>query len=155
MNASDSGGVQVCRGNGPARKRTYRDVAAAHGVSIGWIAKQIARYRAGGYDAIGTRSRAARTTRNRTSSGIEDVIGTNRSVTLRYKTTMRHIAIGRHDRGTRVIILQSGRDVRIINAAGGLLRHVTLEDNKLYYGTGRPPGPPKGRPLGKKKRATE
>ena len=39
--------------------RSYRDVAAAHGVSIGWVSKVIARYRAGGYEAIGPRSRAA------------------------------------------------------------------------------------------------
>ncbi|MGZ4119995.1 MAG: helix-turn-helix domain-containing protein, partial [Actinomycetota bacterium] len=31
--------------------RSYREVAAAHGVSIGWVAKVVARYRAGGYEA--------------------------------------------------------------------------------------------------------
>ncbi|MGZ4140856.1 MAG: helix-turn-helix domain-containing protein, partial [Actinomycetota bacterium] len=30
-------------------KRSYRDVAEAHGVSIGWVAKVISRYRQGGY----------------------------------------------------------------------------------------------------------
>lgn len=33
-------------------------------------------------------------------------------------------------------------------------RELTLDLNKLYHGTGRPPGPPNGRPLGKKNRAT-
>lgn len=84
-----------------------------------------------------------------------DIIGTNGTITLRYKTKMRHIAVGRDHRGTRIIILQKARDVRLINQDGEILRQITLEDDKLYYGTGRPPGPPKGRPLGKRKRATE
>lgn len=36
-------------------KRSYREVATAHGVSIGWIAKIMARYNAGGQEAIGPR----------------------------------------------------------------------------------------------------
>lgn len=83
-----------------------------------------------------------------------DIIGTNGAVTLRYKTKMHHIAIGRDYRGIRVVILRAGTDVRVITPDGEQLRHVTLQPNKLYYGTGRPPGPPKGRPLGKKHRAT-
>ncbi|MGZ4241495.1 MAG: helix-turn-helix domain-containing protein, partial [Actinomycetota bacterium] len=39
-------------------KRSYREVAAAHGVSIGWVAKVVARYRAGGYEATRPRCRA-------------------------------------------------------------------------------------------------
>lgn len=55
-------------------KRTYRDVAAAHGVSIGWVAKMVARYHAGGYEATGPRSRAAHRIRNRTPAQMEDRI---------------------------------------------------------------------------------
>lgn len=54
--------------------RSYRDVASAHGVSIGWVAKGIARYRSGGYDALGARSRAAHRVHNRTSIELEDEI---------------------------------------------------------------------------------
>ncbi|MEX2554763.1 MAG: IS481 family transposase, partial [Actinomycetota bacterium] len=83
-----------------------------------------------------------------------DLVGTNGVITLRYKTKLHHIGIGRDHRGKRVIILRSGQDVRVITPDGDLLRRLTLEANKLYYGTGKPPGPPKGRPLGKKNRAT-
>lgn len=83
-----------------------------------------------------------------------DLVGTNGVITLRYKTKLHHIGIGRDHRGKRVIILRSGQDVRVITPDGDLLRRLTLEPNKLYYGTGKPPGPPKGRPLGKKNRAT-
>lgn len=63
-------------------KRSYRDVAQAHGVSIGWVAKIVARYREGGYEALGTRSRAAHRIANRTSDAVEDQI-----VRLRKKLT--------------------------------------------------------------------
>jgi len=53
-------------------KRSYRDVATAHGVSIGWVAKIVARYRADGYQALGSRSRAAHRIPNRTPAEIED-----------------------------------------------------------------------------------
>ena len=55
-------------------KRSYREVAAAHGVSIGWVAKIVARYRQGGYEAIGPRSRAARRVANRTPADVEERI---------------------------------------------------------------------------------
>lgn len=55
-------------------KRSYRDVAAAHGVSIGWVAKVVARYRQGGYEAIGPRSRAANHIANRTPADVEERI---------------------------------------------------------------------------------
>jgi transposase InsO family protein len=55
-------------------KRPYREVAEAHGVSIGWVAKVVARYRAGGYEAIGPRSRAARRVANRTPADVEERI---------------------------------------------------------------------------------
>lgn len=55
-------------------KRSYRDVAAAHGVSIGWVAKVVARYRSGGYEAIGAQSRAANHIANRTPADVEERI---------------------------------------------------------------------------------
>jgi hypothetical protein len=55
-------------------RRSYRDVAAAHGVSIGWMSKVMARYRAGGYEAIGSRSRAAHRVHNRTPVEVEDAV---------------------------------------------------------------------------------
>lgn len=39
-------------------KRSYRDVAAAHGVSKSWVATLVARFREGGYEASAPRSKA-------------------------------------------------------------------------------------------------
>lgn len=83
-----------------------------------------------------------------------DIVSTNGSITLRYKTKLHHIGIGRDHRGKRVIVLQSGLDIRILTPDGELLRRLTLDPKKTYHGTGRPSGPPKGRPLGKRNRAT-
>lgn len=54
--------------------RSCREVAAAHGVSKSWVAKVVARYRAGGAEAIGPRSRAAVRIPNRTPVELEDAI---------------------------------------------------------------------------------
>lgn len=52
--------------------RSYRDVARSHGVSKSWVAKLVARYRSGGYDAIAPRSKAAHRVANRSSEGLEE-----------------------------------------------------------------------------------
>jgi len=52
--------------------RSYRDVAAAHGVSKSWVAKLVERFREGGYEAIAPRSKAARKVANRSSDALED-----------------------------------------------------------------------------------
>jgi transposase InsO family protein len=83
-----------------------------------------------------------------------DIVSTNGSITLRYKTKLHHIGIGRDHRGKHVIALRAGLDIRILTTDGELLRRLQLDPNKTYHGTGRPPGPPKGRPLGKRNRAT-
>lgn len=83
-----------------------------------------------------------------------DIIDKTGAVTLRYKSKLHHIGIGRDHRGTRIILLRSGLDVRILTHDGQQLRRLTLDPAKDYQGTGRPPGPPKGRPLGKRNRAT-
>jgi transposase InsO family protein len=54
--------------------RTYREVAAAHGVSKSYVGKLVARYREGGYDAIAPRSRAAKRIPHRTPDSLEDAI---------------------------------------------------------------------------------
>lgn len=55
-------------------KRSYREVAAAHGVSKSWVAKLVARYQIGGYEAIRPRSKAPLRTPHRTSPDVEDRI---------------------------------------------------------------------------------
>jgi transposase InsO family protein len=53
-------------------KRSCREVARAHGVSKSWVAKLVARFREGGYDAVAPRSKAAKKVANRSSSELED-----------------------------------------------------------------------------------
>jgi transposase InsO family protein len=54
--------------------RSYRDVAQAHGVSKSWVGEVVSRYRDGGYEAIGPRSRAPNRIPHRTPSALEDEI---------------------------------------------------------------------------------
>ncbi|MCA1708969.1 MAG: IS481 family transposase [Actinobacteria bacterium] len=54
--------------------RSYREVAAAHGVSKSWVAKLVTRYREGGYEALAPRSKAARKVANRSSEELEDKV---------------------------------------------------------------------------------
>lgn len=60
--------------------RSYREVAAAHGVSKSWVAKLVGRFRAGGYDGIKPRSRAPTHVHGRTSDDVEDRIVALRKV---------------------------------------------------------------------------
>ncbi|MGH2693175.1 MAG: helix-turn-helix domain-containing protein, partial [Actinomycetota bacterium] len=64
--------------------RSYREVAGAHGVSKSWVAKLVARYRSGGYEALAPRSKAARRIPHRTKDETEDNI-----VRLRKELTER------------------------------------------------------------------
>lgn len=62
--------------------RSYREVARAHGVSKSWVGKLVGRFRAGGYEAIEPRSRAARTIPHRTSDELEDeIVGLRKELT--------------------------------------------------------------------------
>src|SRR2546425_2601012 len=73
-------------------------------------------------------------------------------VTLRHAGKLHHIGVGRDHHGRRVIMLINGLQIRIITRDGELLRELTLDPSKTYQETGRPPGPPKGRPLGPRKK---
>jgi transposase InsO family protein len=65
------------------------------------------------------------------------------SVTLRHNSRLHHIGVGKHHTGTYVVLLIDDLHIRIINAATGeILRDLTLNPNKDYQGTGKPPGPP-------------
>jgi transposase InsO family protein len=80
-----------------------------------------------------------------------DVIDPGGKVTLRYKSRLHHIGVGRDHRGTRVIILRAGLDIRIVSTDGELLRELTLDPSKDYQPTGRVHSP-KGRKLGPRKK---
>ncbi|HEX2186829.1 MAG TPA: IS481 family transposase [Chloroflexota bacterium] len=59
-------------------------------------------------------------------------------VTLRYRSKLLHIGIGRAHAGNRVLLLVNDLDVRVITEDGELLRHLTLDPTKDYQPRGRP-----------------
>ncbi|WP_310961614.1 integrase core domain-containing protein [Nocardioides terrisoli] len=72
----------------------------------------------------------------------EDRVDKSGKVTLRYGGQLYSIGVGRTHARTRVILLVSDLDIRIVDAATGeLLRELTLDTSTRYQGTGRPPGP--------------
>ena len=73
--------------------------------------------------------------------------GTNGNVTLRHAGRLYHIGTGRTHARTHVLLLVQDLHIRVINAATGeLIRELTLDPNRNYQPTGRPPGPPPGTP---------
>jgi transposase InsO family protein len=59
-------------------------------------------------------------------------------VTLRYRSKLRHIGIGRAHAGTRVLLLVNDLDVRVITENGELLRQLTIDPTKNYQPRPRP-----------------
>jgi transposase InsO family protein len=59
-------------------------------------------------------------------------------VTLRYRSKLHHIGLGRAHAGTRVLLLIADLDVRVITEDGELLRHLTIDPTKDYQPRGRP-----------------
>jgi len=53
-------------------------------------------------------------------------------VTLRYKSTLYHVGVGRRHNGTRVVILVANRDIRVLNTDGEVLRRLTLDPSRIY-----------------------
>ena len=58
------------------------------------------------------------------------------SVTIRYLGRLRHIRLGLAHKNRKVRLLVAGADVRIITEDGELLRAVTLDAARNYYGLG-------------------
>ena len=77
-----------------------------------------------------------------------DRIDASGTVTLRVAGQLRHIGIGRTHARTHVILLVQDLHVRVVNAiTGELLRELTIDPERDYQPTGRPPGPtPKNQP---------
>ena len=71
----------------------------------------------------------------------QDRIDKSGCVTLRYRSKLLHIGVGRVHAGVRVLLLVNDLDVRVITEDGELLRHLTLDPTKVYQATGRPKGP--------------
>jgi transposase InsO family protein len=71
-----------------------------------------------------------------------DTVDKAGSVTLRYRSHLHHIGIGRTHAGTCVILIVQDLNIRIVNAATGeLLRELTLDPSRDYQPTGAPKGP--------------
>ncbi len=58
-------------------------------------------------------------------------------VTLRYRSKLLHIGVGRAHAGTRVLLLANDLDLRVITEDGELLRHLTIDPTKDYQPLGR------------------
>jgi transposase InsO family protein len=80
-----------------------------------------------------------------------DTVGKTGTVTLRHGGRLYHIGVGRTHARTHILLLVQDLDVRIIDAATGeLLRQLTLDPDRNYQPTGRPPGPQPGTPRPRK-----
>lgn len=65
-----------------------------------------------------------------------DVVDATGTVTLRYRSRLHHIGIGRAQRGRRVLILMADLDVRVIGD-GELIRHLILDPSVDYQAISR------------------
>ena len=61
-----------------------------------------------------------------------DRVDTNGTVTLRHRSKLHHVGVGRAQRHQRVLMLVADLDVRILDAEGNLLRHLTLDPSRDY-----------------------
>ena len=66
-----------------------------------------------------------------------DRIDKTGTVTLRYRSKLLHIGIGRAHAGTPVLLLVNDLDVRVVTEEGELLRQLTLDPTKDYQPRGR------------------
>jgi transposase InsO family protein len=65
-----------------------------------------------------------------------DRVDTNGTVTLRHRSKLHHIGVGRAYKTQRVLMLVADLDIRIIDAEGSLVRHLTLDPSKDYQPLG-------------------
>lgn len=61
-----------------------------------------------------------------------DKVNKNGTVTLRYRSRLYHLGVGRAYAGWRVVLLVAGREVRILGADGSPLRQLTLDPAHDY-----------------------
>jgi len=62
-----------------------------------------------------------------------DKIDDTGCVTLRYRSKLHHIGLGRAHKGRRVLILVADRDVRVLDQDGAMLRHLELDPSVDYH----------------------
>ena len=61
-----------------------------------------------------------------------DVVDKTGCFTLRYRSRLHHVGVGRGHSGKRVLILMADLDVRVIDQDGELLRHFELDPSVDY-----------------------
>src|SRR3990170_175485 len=61
-----------------------------------------------------------------------DVVDAHGVVTIRYKSKLHHIGMGRALKGTRIVLLVAGRNIRVIDRDGQLLRDFELDPKRDY-----------------------
>ena len=61
-----------------------------------------------------------------------DRIDSSGTVTLRYRSRLYHVGLGRVHKGRRVLLLVADRDVRVLTVEGELLRQLTLDPSRDY-----------------------
>lgn len=62
----------------------------------------------------------------------QDRVDTNGTVTLRYQSRLRHIALGRANKHQSVRLLIAGAQVRVVREDGSLLRELTIDPERDY-----------------------
>lgn len=67
-----------------------------------------------------------------------DKVDKTGKVTLRYRSKLFHIGVGRAHAGTPVLLLVNDLDVRVVTKDGELLRNLTIDPTKGYQARGRP-----------------
>jgi transposase InsO family protein len=67
-----------------------------------------------------------------------DRIDTGGKVTLRYRSRLLHLGVGRRYAGTRVLLLVKDENVRVINDDGELLAEFIIDPSKQYQAQRRP-----------------
>lgn len=67
-----------------------------------------------------------------------DRIDKTGKITLRYRSKLLHLGVGRRYTGTRVLLLVADRDVRVITDDGELLAELRIDPTKTYQTQKRP-----------------
>jgi transposase InsO family protein len=98
-------------------------------------------------DAFDSRDKA-RPIRPRITTGKEtrvrhDRVDRDGKVTIRYRSKLHHIGIGRAFKGARVVLLVDGLNIRVLNEDGELIHQLVLDPERNYQPSGRPRYPRK------------
>jgi phosphoribosyl 1,2-cyclic phosphodiesterase len=66
-----------------------------------------------------------------------DRVDKSGTVTLRHRSRLHHIGIGRFHKDKRVLMLVADLDVRILDEHGAVIRHLTLDPSQDYQRIGK------------------